>query len=83
MITARQIREHLGRTPFIPFRICLSDGSHHEIAHPEFGWVIGPRIFIGTPGRDRLGSDTSVREISDLHITRVEPLKKAGTKSRK
>lgn len=83
MITARQVRERLAKVPFVPFRICLSDGTHHDVAHPEFGWVIGPRIFVGSPGRDRLGWDTEVRELSDLHITRIEPLQAAARKSRK
>jgi hypothetical protein len=82
MITARHVRAYLTRTPFIPFRICLSDQSHHDVAHPEFAWVIGPRIFVGEPGKDPLGSDTNVRELSDLHIARLDPLKKVGKKVR-
>lgn len=45
-----QIREHLKRVPFRPLRICLSDGSSHDVRHPEHALVTkyNVAIAIGT-----------------------------------
>jgi hypothetical protein len=51
MITARHIREHLSARPFRPLRLFFSDGSSHDVPHPEFAWVFGSTIFVGVPGR--------------------------------
>src|SRR6266571_3797240 len=34
---ADEIRQHLDADPFIPFRLCLSDGLSYEIQHPRPG----------------------------------------------
>ena len=81
MITSKRIREYLTAQPFRPFRIFLSDGSHHDVPHPEFAWVFGNSLFVGEAGRNPLGLDDSVRQLSLLHLTRIEPL--AKRKSRK
>jgi hypothetical protein len=81
MITANRIREYLTATPFQPFRLYLSDGSHHDIPHPEFAWLFGGRVYIGIPGKHPFGLDDRVKELSVLHVTRLETLPKS--KSRK
>jgi hypothetical protein len=72
MITARRLKEVLGRRPFKPVRVSLSDGSRHQIPHPEFAWVFRGRLFIGlaSGGGNELEGD--VKELSILHITRIE-----------
>ena len=72
VITANRIKELLHRTPFRPFKLFLSDGSSHSVPHPEFAWVFGGRVFIGVAGRGGAGSNGQVKELSILHITRVE-----------
>jgi hypothetical protein len=72
MINANRIKEMLDRKPFRPFKIFLSDGSHHEVPHPEFAWVFGGRVFIGVPGKGSPDMDGKVKELAILHITRVE-----------
>ncbi len=72
MLTARNLRELLEAQPFQPFQICLTDGSRHEVPHPEFAWVIGNRIFVGVPVSGPPTEDFSVRELSILHISRIE-----------
>ena len=80
MITARQIREYLQAKPFRPFRLCLSDGSSHTVPHPEFAWVFGSTVFGGVAGKSSKHPDEFVKQISLLHITRIEKLsaEKAG-----
>ncbi|MFN0066812.1 MAG: hypothetical protein ACKVYV_04160 [Limisphaerales bacterium] len=74
MITARNIRELLDARPFKPFRIFLTDGSSHDIPHPEFGWVFGGRIFVGEAAGPGIESGTGVRQLAILHVARVEEL---------
>ncbi len=79
MITSQNLREMLNARPFRPFRICLSDGSQHEVPHQEFGWVAGNRVFIGVPSATNNPEELSVKQLSILHISRIEEL--AGSKT--
>ena len=38
----------------------------------EFAWVFGSRVFVGIAANGAAGDDPRVREISDLHVTRIE-----------
>lgn len=78
MITSARIRELLNARPFRPFRVFLSDGSRHEVPHAEFAWVFGERMFVGIakPGP----SSSGVKELSILHLTRIEELAPGKTK---
>jgi hypothetical protein len=75
MITPGRIKELLERKPFRPFRLCLSDGSSHAVPHPEFAWVYGGRIFVGSPGDNGPDSVGPLKELAILHVTRVEEQK--------
>jgi hypothetical protein len=44
-----QIRVHLRKVPFVPFRIVMVDGSSHEILVPEFARVLGKQLVVGEP----------------------------------
>ena len=60
--------------PFVPFRIYPTDGSHHDVPHPEmiFLGVRTSMLYVATSG----GSDFADRpmKIDNLHITRIVPL---------
>jgi hypothetical protein len=81
MMTPSRMRELLTRTPFRPFRIFLSDGSRHEVPHPEFAWVMGGRIFIGGAASAD-DWDVPVKELPILHVTRVEETRQRKGKKR-
>ena len=72
MITARQIRAYLQAKPFRPFRLFLSDGSRHEVPHPEFAWVFGSTVFVGVAGKSTKALEDFVKQVSILHVTRIE-----------
>ena len=74
-MTANRLKALLGRKPFRPIRLFLSDGSHHDVPHPEFAWVFGGRIFVGEPSDDALDAEGRVKELAILHVTRIEELK--------
>ena len=69
----------LNTKPFWPFRLFLSDGSEHEVPHPEFAWVFGGRVFVGISSRGARGANGRVKELAILHLTRIEevPRRKA------
>jgi hypothetical protein len=73
MITAQNIKELLGEKPFHPFRLYLSDGTKHDVPHPEWAWLVGNRIFVASP-IDKKTSDFSVKQLSILHVTQAEML---------
>ncbi len=80
MISAREIREYLSSKPFKPFRVYLSDGSKHDVPHPEFAWVFGNSVYVGKTGDLPFGLGDFARQLSVLHITRIEPLGKSKAK---
>ncbi|MCW5559172.1 MAG: hypothetical protein KIT22_15250 [Verrucomicrobiae bacterium] len=74
MITARNLRELLDARPFRPFRIFLTDGSRHDVPLPEFAWVFGGRIFVGEASGSEIETGTGVKQLSLLHVARIEEL---------
>ena len=74
MITVQKIRRYLQARPFRPFRLFLSDGSSHEVPHPEFAWVFGSSVFVGVASSSTEMPEDLVKELSLLHVTRVEKL---------
>jgi hypothetical protein len=75
MLTPARMKELLNRKPFRPIRLFLSDGSHHDVPHPEFAWVFGGRIFVGEVANGSSEGDWPLKELSILHVTRVEELR--------
>ena len=83
MIDLISLRNYLAATPFEPFRIYLSDGSFHDVPHPEFAWIIGNRMLVAEVVQGR--STPWIKEVAVLHVTRIEPLlsKPPGKRSAK
>ncbi len=51
-MTPEQLRQHLYRKPFQPFRVRLHDGRSYDIRHPNLG-LVGESVFIvGIPAPD-------------------------------
>ena len=80
MITPRELQLRLTAKPFQPFVVFLTDGSAHPVPHPEFGWVFQNSFFVGEEGELPFGMDAAVRQLSILHISRIEPLMPAQPK---
>lgn len=75
------VRE-LKRQPFQPFRVCLSDGTVHEVRHPELAVVGRSSMFIGRPaaGEPQPIFDEGLW-VALLHINRIEALPVAANPS--
>ncbi len=59
---------------FVPFRICLTDGSHYDIPHPEmiFHGVRTSMVYATDPQSTDF-ADVPIK-IDNLHITKIVPL---------
>lgn len=68
MITAKHLRDLMQARPFRPFRICLSDGRHHDMA------LVGKNVVEVGINLDADGFAESFARCSILHITNLEDL---------
>jgi hypothetical protein len=48
-----QLQEFIGRKPFVPFEISLSNGEVHQIRHPENAMLLRTVLIVGYPESDR------------------------------
>jgi hypothetical protein len=47
MVTYEQLREHLGRRPFHPFRCVLKNGRHLDVVRPNQVATLKRRLYSG------------------------------------
>jgi hypothetical protein len=69
------IKEALQREPFVPFRICLTDGTRYEIRHQDLVMVGKRSLVIGLaePSQADAFYDRYVT-VALIHVTRLEPI---------
>jgi hypothetical protein len=74
------IRNHLRRRPFRPFRLCLSNGDSCDVRHPELMYVSRTEVVVALElGEDDLPERSAYCD--PIHITNIEPLD--GTKPKR
>jgi hypothetical protein len=75
-MTAEGVLSRLRRKPFVPFRLHLSGGTFHDIAHPEIMLVTKIGVIVAIYDPDQSSDDIPARDvlISYLHIPSVEDL---------
>jgi len=70
---ADEIRKHVRRSPFQPFRICLSNGKCYDVRHPEMIYVTRNEVVVAT----KLGGDEVIEQSAycdPIHINNIEPI---------
>ena len=74
------VRRHLRKKPFQPFRITLTDGRTLDVRHPELVMVGFTALVVGLPRPtepepiyDRLV------DVSLSHVMQIEPLEPSAT----
>jgi hypothetical protein len=70
---AETLRNRVRAQPFRPFRIFVTDGSQHDIRHPETMIVTRDEVAL-VQQVDADGFPRNLMLIDPLHITRIEPL---------
>ena len=62
----------LRREPFVPMRLCLSDGHRYEVYHPHMVVMSGRSLAIGVRSLPGVGMADHVVFCSLQHVVRVE-----------
>jgi hypothetical protein len=62
------------KSPFVPFRLQVSDGTSYEIRHPEFCMVLQTSVVIGVPANASTGIPESAEWVDARHIVKAIPL---------
>jgi len=78
-MSPEKLQQHLRRQPFQPFRVFLSDGSSHDVRHPEMALVGRREVVIAIPPTVGRLPDKFVY-CDPLHGTRSEPIDGRGVK---
>jgi hypothetical protein len=74
-VNPQEIKRHLSRTPFVPFRVHTSDGKQLEVKHPEMALLTRALLLVGRPVADPTKDiPPDYDDISLLHVVRIEPL---------
>lgn len=69
-----ELIRRLKAQPFQPFRIRLSNGSVHEIRHPELALVSPYYVVLGVPAPDLPSPAISdLITVAMIHIAEIEP----------
>ncbi len=70
---AVDIRAHLRKQPFEPFRVFMSDGATYDVRHPELAAISRTELHIGLDNRD----DELPHRFAycdPVHVVRIEPI---------
>ena len=69
----QEVQDALGRVPFEPFRIHLTNGQQFDVRHPEFAALTRSAVFVGAPGGEDGVPDRMV-QCHLLHVVSIEPV---------
>ncbi len=76
---AADVLEYLRQTPFVPFRIHLTDGIVYQIRHPELVKVGLTKADVFFPKDDEPHAVVLRREsVALVHMVRLEPVEQAS-----
>jgi hypothetical protein len=73
-MTAQDLKTLLERSPFVPFRIHLSNGQTFDVNHADFVWLFRSRLELAVPSSDDRRIMDHAEHIALLHIARIEEL---------
>jgi hypothetical protein len=77
----QEIRKFIGRTPFMPFRLHVSDGSSYDVMEPLGVYVDMLHVEVGVAHDEATGLYRESVWIAPNHVTRIEPLTGERAKS--
>jgi hypothetical protein len=72
---AADIRARLRERPFKPFSIRLTDGTKHEVRHPEGALVTNSNVVVGIkPSEDHPSDYRDYALVTLLHVVQIDPV---------
>ncbi len=70
-----ELRDHLRKRPFLPFRLILTDGRTFEVRHPELAVVGQSTVAVGLARRgDPESHHDRSATIPLVDVLRIEPV---------
>ncbi len=70
---ADEVRNHLRKQPFRPFRLHLSNGVSYDVRHPELIYVSRREVVVALElGEDHVPERSAYCD--PMHISNIEPL---------
>jgi hypothetical protein len=73
-MTHQDLTKLLEQSPFVPFRLHLTNGQAFEVRHPDFVWVFRNYLLLAVPAPEHTKFMDRQEFISLLHIVRIEQL---------
>jgi hypothetical protein len=73
-MNAQDLKGLLEASPFLPFRVHLSNGQSFEVKHPDFVALFRSHLLLLVPSPDERTIMDHAEYISLLHIARIEQL---------
>jgi len=71
---AKEIREAALDRPFEPFRIHMSDGTLHDVRHPDMVLPGTKVTILGVPSPEDPALAERVIRLANEHVTKIVPL---------
>ena len=71
---ADDIAEQLKQRPFVPFRMCFSDGTQYDVRHPEMLLVSQRALALTIFGRPGAKMAERIILCDPMHIARIEQI---------
>ena len=68
------VREHIIKQPFQPFRIYMSDGATFDVAHQDMCLISRSAVYVVIPDARHPWMYERLAHRALIHITRIEPL---------
>ena len=68
------LKDVLKKAPFEPFRLVLTDGKTYDIPHPDYIWVWGSDVVIGTREKTEEGLSERFSIVDLFLVSRIEPV---------
>ena len=78
MFKSDDILEWVRRSPFEPFRLCMSDGRVFDVRHPELALVSRRFVMVVEHSDQTPGLVERLHDCAIIHIARLERLAEAG-----
>lgn len=69
-----EVMQFLRRSPFVPFRVYVTDGAAYDVRHPELVLPGARFVEIGIAADPNQMYFDRVVSVDLLHITRLEPM---------
>lgn len=77
-----EINSHVRKSPFVPFRLCMSDGKAFEVRHPEMVIVTKLTVAVAVYG-PRARMPETLYWCDPVHIIRIEPVNGRSPRKRR